>query len=121
MGYAWAIVMQVLFLSLLMIPGVRGVQSWYLVISQLPVWYIMLHSFQGRKYEHVRTAVEISAWVCVATVVLAFVTWGRCSTALDCSTGAISAAITLAVAVGLILSNVHSLDIVEAEGAKSED
>jgi len=115
MGFAWAVVMQVLFLSLLMIPGVRGTQSWYLAISQTPVWYMMLRPIDKKDVSRVRVAVELSGWMCVATVVLCFVTWGRCSTAVDCSTAAISSAVSLAVAIGLILSNVHSLDMIIAK------
>ena len=109
MGYAWAIVIQVLFLSLLMIPGVRGVQSWYLVISQVPVWYLV---FNGKKdQEKMKMAIKVAAWICAATVVLSFVQWEQCGTAVDCSTGAISAAVSLAVVVGLLLSNVHVYDM----------
>ena len=112
MSYAWAIVIQVLFLSLLMIPGVRGVQSWYLVISQVPVWYLVLYSQKETDKGKMKMAIKVSVWICVATLVLSFVQWRQCSTTVDCSTGAISTAVTVAVAVGLILSNVHVYDMV---------
>lgn len=114
MSYAWAIVMQVLFLSLLMIPGVRGVQSWYLVISQVPVWYLVFYS-QKDKYK-MDMAIKVSVWICVATLVLSFVQWRQCGTAIDCSTSAISTAVSLSVVVGLVLSNVHVYDMVRYSG-----
>ena len=115
MGLTWAVVMQVLFLSLLMIPGVRGVQSWYLVISQVPVWYFIMYRNNAHAKEKIGEATKLSGWICVATIVLSFVQWGRCTTAVDCSAMAISTAVSLAVAIGLLLSNVHVYDVIRAE------
>ena len=112
MGQAWVVVMQVLFICLLFIPGVKGVYSWYLLISQVPPWLLWIAL--ERKINAVHFAefemTIFAAWaICLATVVLAFVFWARCKAIMDCTASAVGAAATLVVALGLALTNLHML------------
>ena len=114
MGQAWAVVMQVFFVCLLFIPGVRGVYSWYLLVSQVAPWlaWIAINQKIGTVSVAEFQMTIFAAWgICFATLVLAFAYWDRCTTIVDCTGAAIGAAATLVVALGLVMTNLHMLNM----------
>ena len=110
MGQAWAAVIQVIFVCLLFLPGVKAVYSWYLLISQIAPWLALI--FKANEGQ-LRMAIYAAWWICLSTLILAFVSWTTCKTLTGCTNAAIGAGATLAVALGLCLTNVHMLNMQE--------
>ena len=107
MGQAWAAVIQFILFVLTMIPGVRGVISWYIMIAQAPVWIFLQLNLETE----LRGAIKIAMWGNLAVVVLAFLQWHKCTTTISCTMNAARAGVTTAIAVAMMLSNKHILNM----------
>ena len=104
MSEAWVAVIQVFLVCLLFIPGVKGVYSWYLLISQIPPWMTFLARANTHEFH---MAIYTAWWICFATLILAFISWSKCETLMDCTSAAAGAGATLAVSIGLVMTNAH--------------
>lgn len=119
MGQAWAAVVQFILFVLTLIPGIRGVISWYIMLAQAPVWLFL----QVDQEPELRSAIKIALWGNLAVILLALVQWYKCTTAVSCTMTAARAGITAAIALGMALSNKHILNMIkyrkEAQGGDS--
>ena len=108
MGQAWAGVIQFILFVLTLIPGIRGVISWYIMIAQAPVWIFLQLNLETE----LRGAVKIAMWGNLAVVLLAMLQWYKCTTMLSCTMTAARAGITTAIALAMVLSNKHILNMI---------
>ena len=107
MGQAWAGVIQFILFVLTMTPGIRGVVSWYIMIAQAPVWIFLQLNLEPE----LRGAIKIAMWGNLAVVLLAMLQWNKCTTTLSCTMTAARAGVTTAIAVAMMLSNKHILNM----------
>ena len=107
MGQAWAAIIQIILFVLTLIPGIRGIISWYIMLTQAPVWIFLL------LYQDVelRGAIKVALWSNLAIVCLALLQWYKCSNAVSCTMTAARAGITAAIALAMALSNKHILNM----------
>ena len=121
MGQAWAAVVQFILFVLTLMPGIRGVISWYIMIAQAPVWLFL----QVNQEPELRSAIKIALWGNLAVILLALVQWYKCTTAISCTMTAARAGVTAAIALGMALSNKHILNMIryrkEAQGGGNDD
>lgn len=114
MSQAWAAVVQFVFFMLTLIPGIQGVLTWYILIGQAPVWLFV----QAGLISELKGAVQIAMWVDIATVALALLQWSRCDNVLACTAAAARSGAIVAIALGMLLSNRHIINMVNLQ---SED
>ena len=108
MGQAWAAVVQFILFVLTLIPGIRGVISWYIMIAQAPVWLFL----QLDQEPELRSAIKIALWGNLAIVLLTLVQWQKCTTAISCTMASARAGVTAAIALSMALSNKHILNMI---------
>ena len=111
MSQAWAAVVQIVFFMLTLIPGIQGVLTWYILIGQAPVWLFV----QSGLIAQLKGAVQIAMWVDIATVALALLQWSRCTNVLACTVASARAGAIVAIALGMLLSNRHIINMVNLE------